>query len=93
MPICDKEDETFKHRFFMFLDYYFMERKIQRALLKIFELPDLILRSAVLGYLDLNHQHYLILNHLLPMFKFYICIYKARNNKKIDFEKKHIKDS
>ena len=79
MPICDKEDETFTHRFFMFLDYYFMERKI-RALLKIFELPDLILQSAVLGYLDLNH--YLILNHLLPMFKFYIYIYKARDNKK-----------
>ena len=56
-----------------------MERKI-RALLKIFELPDLILQSAVLGYLDLNH--YLILNHLLPMFKFYIYIYKARDNKK-----------
>ena len=59
-------------------------KKLQYALLNMSELPDLIPQSAILGSLGLNHQHYLIINHLLIIFKFYI--YKARDNKKMNFK-------
>ena len=67
------------------LDHSFMEKKkLQSTLLNIFELLDLVLQSAILGLSELNHQHYLILNQLLLIFKF--DVYKARDSKKMNFK-------
>ena len=69
---------------------FYGKKKLQSTLLNIFELLDLVLQSAILGLSELNHQHYLILNQLLLIFKF--DVYKARDSKKNEFqsvEKKH----
>ena len=47
-------------------------------------LPHLIPQSAIFGFLDISNKDYLIVNHLLLLFKYYI--YNARDRKRLVFE-------
>ena len=70
---CDREDETVTHLFQSCSFTSILWKKTQKRFpLNIFELPDLILQSAIIVFLDPNHQNYLIINHLLVIFKVYI---------------------
>ena len=81
----DKEDEKcYTFFLFIFLTTVLWKKKLQSALLNILELLDLVLQSAILGLSELNHQHYLILNQLLLIFKF--DVYKVRDSKKMNFK-------
>ena len=47
------------------------------------QLPNLTPQSAMFGFFDINTNVYLIFNHLLLIFKFYV--YKARSIKEVNF--------
>ena len=47
------------------------------------QLPNLTPQSAMFDFLDINTNVYLISNHSLLIFKFYI--YKARSTKEVNF--------
>ena len=47
-------------------------------------LPHLIPQSAIFGFLDISNKDYLIVNHLLLLFKYYI--YNVRDWKRLVFE-------
>ena len=47
-------------------------------------LPLLTPQSAILGFLDISNEDYLIVNHLLLLFQY--CIYNARDRKHLVFE-------
>ena len=47
-------------------------------------LPHLIPQSAIFGFLDISNKGYLIVNHLLLLFKYYI--FNARDLKHLVFE-------
>ena len=46
--------------------------------------PHLTPQSAIFGFLDISSKDYLIVNHLLLLFKYYI--YNARDQKQLVFE-------
>ena len=48
------------------------------------DLPHLTPQSAIFGFLDISNKDYLIVNHLLLLFKYYI--YSARDRKHQVFE-------
>ena len=47
-------------------------------------LPYLTPQSAIFGFLDISNKDYLIVNHLLLLFKYYIC--DVRDRKYLVFE-------
>ena len=48
------------------------------------KLPHLTPRSVIFGFLDISNKDYLIVNHLLLLFKY--CIYNANDRKHLVFE-------
>ena len=83
-PICNKEDETPTHLFFTCSFTTSLWKQLQNALLNILVLPNLTPQSAIFGFLNIEKEHYLVINHLLLIFKLYI--YKDRNCKRLNLQ-------
>ena len=49
-----------------------------------FTLPQLTPQNAIFGFLDISDKDYLVVNHLLLLFNYYI--YNARDQKHLVFE-------
>ena len=47
------------------------------------DLPSLTSQSAILGFTDSHSENFIIINHLLLIFKYYI--FKSRSNKQLSF--------
>ena len=82
--ICNKEDETPTHLFFTCFFTTSLWKQLQNALLNILVLPNLTPQSAIFGFLNIEKEHYLVINHLLLIFKLYI--YKDRNCKRLNLQ-------
>ena len=82
--ICNKEDETPTHLFFTCSFTTSLWKQLQNALLNILVLPNLTPQSAIFGFLNIEKEYYLVINHLLLIFKLYI--YKDRNCKRLNLQ-------
>ena len=81
---CNNDDETVKHLFHSCPTAIGLWNNLRNTFREHLQLPDLTPQSAIFGFLDTNHQHNLIFNHLLLIFKFYL--YKARDHKKTNIK-------
>ena len=79
---CNREDETLTHLFYSCPSTSNLWKKLQNALSNILQLPNLTTQSTIFGFIDINKEYYVVINHLLLIFKLYI--YKDRNYKKLN---------
>ena len=81
---CNNEDETVIHLFHSCPIAIGLWNNLRNTFRGHLQLPDLTPQSAIFGFLDTDHQHNLIFNHLLLIFKFYL--YKTRDHKKTNIK-------
>ena len=86
---CNREEETILHTFYSCTFTKALWNDLKNLVERSFQLPDLTPQSAMFGFLDINSNFYLIFNHLLLIFKFYV--YKARSIKNVSFNVLKIK--
>ena len=82
--ICNNEDETPTNLFFTCSFTNSLRKQLQNALLNILVLSNLTPQSAIFGFSNIEKEHYLVINHLLLIFKLYI--YKDRNCKRLNLQ-------
>ena len=80
---CNREEETILRTFYSCIFTKALWNDLKNSVEGFLHLPDLTPQSAVFGFLDINTNVYLISNHLLLIFKFYV--YKARSIKEVNF--------
>ena len=80
---CNREKETILHTFYSCIFTKALWNDLKNSVEGFSQLPDLTPQSAMFGFLDINTNVYLISNHLLLYFKFYV--YKARSIKEVNF--------
>ena len=80
---CNREEETILHTFYSCIFTKALWNDLKNSVERFLQLPDLTPQSAMFGFLDINTNVYLISNHLLLIFKFYV--YKARSIKEVNF--------
>ena len=73
---CKCEEETTIHLFHICKKILWMQ--LTSHLKRDLNLPHLIPQSAIFGFLDISNKNFLIVNHLLLLFKYYI--YKETEN-------------
>ena len=73
---CKCEEETTIHLFHICKKILWMQ--LTSHLNRDLNLPHLIPQSAIFGFLDISNKNFLIVNHLLLLFKYYI--YKETEN-------------
>ena len=80
---CKAEEETATHLFY----YCHLTQSLWNQLRGVFvnklDIPLTTPQSAIFGFLDIKNENYLIINHLLLIYKFYL--YKARDSGKLSF--------
>ena len=83
-PLCSfcNREETILHTFYSCIFTKALWNDLKNSVEGFLQLPDLTPQSAMFGFLDINTV-YLISNHLLLIFKFYV--YKARSIKEVNF--------
>ena len=74
--LCKCEEETTIHLFHICKKILWMQ--LTSHLKRDLNLPHLIPQSAIFGFLDISNKNFLIVNHLLLLFKYYI--YKETEN-------------
>ena len=74
--LCKCEEETTIHLFHICKKILWMQ--LTSHLNRDLNLPHLIPQSAIFGFLDISNKNFLIVNHLLLLFKYYI--YKETEN-------------
>ena len=72
-------DETITHLYCHCKVSLKLWKDLSNFLKNYFSLPDLNPQAAFFGFLDLNDETFLIVNHILLTFKFYL--YNSRNKK------------
>ena len=85
-PLCsfrNREEEINLHTFYYCIFTKALWNDLKNSFEGFLQLPDLTPQSAMFGFLDINTNVYLISNHLLLIFKFYV--YKARTIKEVNF--------
>ena len=80
---CNREEETILHTFYSCIFTKALWNDLKNSVEGFLQLPDLTTQSTMFGFLDINTNVYLISNHLLLIFKFYV--YKARSIKEVNF--------
>ena len=80
---CNTDDETVIHIFHSCSVSSSLWKQMQNEFLIIIKLPDLIPQCANFGFLNIDSEHYLVINHLLLIFKFYVD--QERSCKKLNF--------
>ena len=90
---CKCEEETTIHLFRICRKTQALWTQFTSHLNRHLNLPYLTPQSAIFGFLNISNKDYLIVNHLLLLFKY--CIYNARDRKHLFFEAlmKNIKKS
>ena len=81
---CKCEEETTIHLFHICRKTQALWMQLTSHLNKHLNLPHLTPQSAIFGFLDISNKDYLIVNHLLLLFKYYN--YSARDRKHLVFE-------
>ena len=81
---CKCEEETTIHLFHSCRKTQTLWTQISSHLNSHLNLPYLTPQSAIFDFLDISNKDYLIVNHLLLLFKYYI--YNARDQKHLAFE-------
>ena len=81
---CNLEDETVIHLFV----HCSKTKRLQCTIIEYFKrnlhIPLLSPPSAIFGFLEADHKVFLILNHLVILFKYYV--YVSRSSKALSFE-------
>ena len=80
--LCNREEETILHTFYSCIFTKGLWNDLKNSVEGFLQLPDLTAQSPMFGFLDINTNVYLISNHLLLIFKFYV--YKARSIKEVN---------
>ena len=80
---CNREEETILHTFYSCIFTKALWNDLKNSVEGFLQLPNLTPQSAMFDFLDINTNVYLISNHSLLIFKFYI--YKARSTKEVNF--------
>ena len=80
---CNREEETILHNFYSCIFTKALWNDLKSSVEGFLQLPNLTPQSTMFGFLDINTNVYLISNHLLLIFKFYV--YKARSIKEVNF--------
>ena len=81
---CKCEEETTIHLFHNCRKTQALWTQLTIHLNRNFNLPHVTSQNAIFGFLDISNKDYLIVNHLLLLFKYYI--YNAGDRKHLFFE-------
>ena len=81
---CKCEEETPIHLFHICRKTQALWTELTSHLNRHLNLPHLTPQSAIFVFLDISNKNYLIVNHLLLLFKYYI--YNVRDRKHLVFE-------
>ena len=81
---CKCEEEATVHLFHSCRKTKALWTQLTSHLNRHLNLPYLTPQNAIFGFLDISNKDYLIVNHLLLLFKYYI--YNARDRKHLVFE-------
>ena len=81
---CKCEEEATIHLFHICRKTQALWTQLTSYLNRHFNVPHVTLQSAIFGFLYISIKDYLIVNHLLLLFKY--CIYNARDRKHLIFE-------
>ena len=76
---CKAEDETYIHLFHRCKKTSILWGQLQEFFSTALDLPTISSQSAIFGFLDDALEHKLLINHILLIFKNYLC--KATENK------------
>ena len=83
---CNIEDETPLHLFYGCLKTQDLWKELQDYLKQDIVLPHLIPQSAIFGFLDIQQKEYILINHLLIIFKFYVYSTSRKEKKKMSLQ-------
>ena len=82
--ICELYDETPQHLFYECIYTQHLWNHLQIYISGKIALPDLTPQSAIFGFTDVLDQNYIIINHLLVIFK--SNVYNSRVNNTLSFQ-------
>ena len=82
--ICNLYDETPQHLFYECIYRQHLCNHLQIYISGKIALPDLTLQSVVFGFTNVLDQNYIIVNHLIPIFKY--NVYNSRANNTLSFQ-------
>ena len=71
------------HIFYSCNHMQFLWERLKYYIQNNLDLPSLTSQSAILGFTDSESENFIIMNHLLLIFKYYI--FKSRSNKHLSF--------
>ena len=80
---CSLEEETPMHIFYSCNHTQILWERLKYYIQNNLDLPSLTSQSAILGFTDSHSENFIIINHLLLIFKYYI--FKTRSNKQLSF--------
>ena len=80
---CSLEEETPMHVFYSYNHTQILWERLKYYIQKNLDLQSLTSQSAILGSTNSQSESFIIINHLLLIFKYYIC--KSRSNKHLSF--------
>ena len=76
---CSLEEETPMLIFYSCIHTQILWERLNYCIQNNLHLPSLLSQSAILGFSDFHSENFIIINHLLLIFKYYI--FKSRSNK------------
>ena len=80
---CSLEEETPMHLLYSCNHTQILWERLRYCIQNNLDLPSLTSLSAILGFTDSELENFIIINHLLLIFKYYV--FKSRSNKHISF--------
>ena len=81
---CKQEDETILHLYYHCNVTKDLWSKLKNLVSRSLAIPDITPQSAIFGFHDIHNTDFIIINHLLLIFKWYV--YKLRDKGKIDLK-------
>ena len=79
---CSLEEETPMHIFYSCNHTQILWERLKYYIQNNLELPSVTSQSAILGFTDSHLENFIIINHLLLIFKYHI--FKSRSNKQLN---------
>ena len=89
---CKCDEETTIHLFHICRKTQALWTQLTSHLNRHLNLPHIIPESAIFGFLDISNKDYLIVNHLLLLFNYYICNTRDRKHLAFEASMKNIKN-
>ena len=78
---CSLEEVTSMHIFYNCNHTKILWETLKYYIQNNLDLPSLTSRSAIFGFTDSQSENFIIINHLLLIFKY--CNFKSRSNKRL----------